>query len=209
MSTLEHFDQGKLENDIKDESDQFKILITPIQTDLIVILRDKLFEKLGDCFYMCEVVIASNNEKTIVQPHNLADLDSIRICLQTDLVYPNKTIRELVQTFLQEFYQNSVDQSSFKHITPITTLYKLARKNFMNLVQWTTFGGDHAPRHSRGITSDCFSVHYKIHCWAARNFDKKFDHLDAFVIGKSEKKQKCLRRYLDKYKYVKKNQVSE
>jgi hypothetical protein len=211
MTSLKHEEQGTLSMDenLEDKSDHFKILISPIQSDLISILRDKLFEKLGDCFYLCNMVIASNNEKTIVQPHNLIELDSIRIFLQTEQVYPNKTIRELIETLLQEFYQNSVDQSSFKSIIPITTIYKLARKNFMNLVQWATFGGDHAPRFSPGITPDSFSMHYKTHCWAERNLDKKFDELDSFVIAKSEKTQKCLRRYLEKYKFTKNYNYSE
>ena len=203
MATSKNCDQETLDEDLLDKSDHFKILISPIQTDLIRILKDKLFDKLKDCFYLCEMVISSNNEKSVVQPHSLIELDSIRIFLQTRQVFPNAIVHELIQSFLQEFFRLFVDKHSFRHIIPFTTVFKLSRKNAMNLVQWATFGGDHAPRFSPGITPDCFSENYKIHCWAERNIDKKFDTLDAFVIDKSEKKQKCLRRYLDKYKFTK------
>lgn len=200
-TSKQHQHQELLDEDLHDKSDHFKILITPIQADLIVTLKDTLFNKLRDCFFMCEMVISSNNEKSKVQPHNLIELDSIRIFLRTQRTYPNNIVHEVIQSFFQDFFCHFVDKYSFRHIVPFTTVFKLFKRDSMELVRWATFGGDHKPRFSPGFQTDYFSENFKVHCWAQRNVEKKFDSLDPFVIGKSEKKQANLRRYLDKIKF--------
>jgi len=188
------------QEDVDPISDLFKILITPMQVELIDILKDKLFDKLRSKYF--DLVVATNNEQSIVQPHNHSELDSIRIIIRTQRMHSHQSVHNFIQLFLVEFFDLYANNTNaLQSILPHITIYKNIRKDPKRHIHWATFGGDHQPRFTPGMNPDLFSQNYKIHRWAVSNIDKTFDTFDSFVIGKGESKQNSLRRYLDRVKF--------
>ena len=192
-------DDDDEEEEIETTNDLFKILITPVQAELVYMLKEKLFDKLRRKYF--DVIVASNNEQSQVQPHNHSELNSIRVVLRTQKMHSHKSVHDFIQTFLVEFFNLYASKSALKNPLPPVNIFKRIRKNLTSIIQWATFGGDHAPRYTPGMPTDFFSENYKINCWAERNVNKEFDEFDSFVIGKSESKTNALRKFLEKFKF--------
>jgi len=187
------------EEEIETANDLFKILITPIQAELVGILKEKLFDKLRRKY--SDVIVASNNEQSHVQPHNLSELNSVRVVLRTQKMHSHESVHDFIQAFLVEFFDLYAIKGALKNLLPPINIYKRIRKNLTSIIQWATFGGDHAPRFTPGMPTDFFSENYKINCWAHRNVNNEFDEFDSFVIGKSDSKMNALRKFLEKFKF--------
>jgi hypothetical protein len=178
---------------------QFKVQINDISPVNTIAIKNQIFVDFKSRFPSCHMIVANNNDKTTLQPHNLDELNSLRIYLKTREPQSKGQICESIKLFLRNFFTDSFANHSSMinfHVTLTDD------RQFSSIMKWVTYGGDHDPRFTIAILPQWFSRYYKINEWAQRNANKSFTLLDDFVLGgdKSENYLKYIEEYLKRYK---------
>jgi hypothetical protein len=179
---------------------QFKIQVNDISPVDAIAFKNQIFIDIKSRFSFCHLVVANNNDRTTLQPHNLDELNSLRIYLKTREPHSILQIREMISDFQRLFFTNDsfVIRSSLVNFR--VTIAE--ERQFSSIVKWVTYGGDHDPRFTTAILPQWFSRYYKINVWAQRNANKNFTLLDEFVLSgdKSENYLKYIEEYLKRFK---------
>ena len=178
---------------------QFKVQINDISPVNTIAIKNQIFVDFKSRFSGCHLLVANNNDRTTLQPHNLDELNSLRIYLKTREPHSKSQICESISLFWRNYFRESIDNHSTLvnfHVTFTDD------RQFSSMVKWVTYGGDHDPRYTIAILPQWFSRYHKINEWAQRNANKSFSLLDEFVLSgdKSENYLNYIEEYLKRYK---------
>lgn len=193
---------NSIDNEAKENyiaAKQFKIQISDICPVYTIAIKNQIFIDFRSRFSCCHLVVANNNDRTTLQPHNLDELNSIRIYLKTREPYSKSQICETLSNFVRHFFNDSF----VCHSSIINFRVTFAEdRQFSSIVKWVTYGGDHDPRFTNTILPQWFSRYYKINEWAQRNVNQNFTLLDEFVLNgdNSENYLKYIEEYLIRFK---------
>jgi hypothetical protein len=178
---------------------QFKIQISDVSSANAVAIKNQIFVDFRSRFTCCHLVVANNNDRTTLQPHNLDELNSIRIYLKTREPFSKSQICEALHNFLRLFFNDFLLCHSLLVNFRVTYAED---KQFSSIIKWVTYGGDHDPRFTYAILPQWFSRYYKINEWAQRNANQNFNLLDEFVLNgdNSENYLNYIEEYLKRFK---------